>query len=259
MGEFRRELNQLSSLFSHFDVEGVGFLKKTEAWAALNTLGLTPKLHREKTAVMDLITNNCSALSSDPLAMALAAMRGSASKVEPGNMTFEGFLSLISQVRSWQLQSMREHLRPLFDRCTRTRNGSDAVLGIPEISRALDELVMSPTKPEEQQTLHKLLEDANEWGFQPLAPDFEAFVRFIRHARELRSTQVNSQERQYAADVLGFEERIVNEYRVAFDMLDRKGVGGLSISGVRQIFTLLSLRQISSDRLRDLFSRSDVN
>merc|ERR1712190_319435 len=137
--------------------------------------------------------------------------------------------------------------------------GSDAVLGIREISRALDELCMGPTKPEEQQTIHKLLEDANEWGFQPLALDFETFVRFIRHAREWRSMLVHSKERQYAIDELGFDESKVNEYRVAFDMLDRRGVGALAISGVRQIFTLLNLRQISSDRLRDLYSRADVN
>merc|ERR1712066_491793 len=100
-----------------------------------------------------------------------------------------------------------------------------------EISKAMHELTMLPTNPEEQKKIQALLEDANEWGFQPVALDFEAFVRFIRHAREWKSILLNSKELEYAVQELGFGERIVHEYRVAFDIIDHTGAGALNIAG----------------------------
>merc|ERR1740123_2859172 len=85
-----------------------------------------------------------------------------------GTMGFEDFLDTLSRIRAWLQQSMTEELRPLFDRCLRRRGTSgmsseSAVLGIPEVCMALEDLGMAPTCGREQQEVSRLLEDANEW------------------------------------------------------------------------------------------------
>merc|ERR1740121_232924 len=111
---------------------------------------------------------------------------------------------------------------------------------------ALEDLKMAPTCAEEQLQVSRLLEDLNEWGFEPLTLDFEAFVRFIRRVREWRASIERKKERAFAVEALSFSERRVDEHRVAYDVLDRETIGELDISSVRKIFFRLKFK-ISSD------------
>merc|ERR1712137_197757 len=115
-------------------------------------------------------------------------------RCQAAQLTFQDFLGLISKVRASQQKYMKEELRPHFDKYLRRRPTGDALLGIKEIAGLLDELGMTPKNVSEQKSIQSFLEDANEWGFQPLALDFDAFVRFVRQCREWRSTLTNVAE-----------------------------------------------------------------
>lgn len=76
--------------------------------------------------------------------------------------------------------------------------------------------------------------------------------------REWTSGVERTRENQYAEENLKFDERKVNMYRMAFDILDAEGSNQLDISAVRKVFVLLR-RSISSDNLRELFAKIDLD
>jgi len=285
--EFRRELGTVHDLFCNFDEDWSGYLELNEIWEALITLGLMPKQHEDKVAVMDLVKESCANTRKNEtgrkrrfggLGVALTWLyrRGSTFEHSLCSVAYQGetcqtsceasdamkinfldFLDLISRIRSWSQASMREELLPLFERMLRNKGVVfSEVLCIPEVCRALEELAMAPSNQEEQKQIKQLFEESNEWGFDPPTFDFETFVRLIRQVREWMHCRNRAKERDYAAHHLGLQERQVNHYRMAFDILD-EGAEKLTITEVRKVFRLLN-RNISSDQLRELFSRMDL-
>lgn len=176
-----------------------------------------------------------------------------------GSVGFSGFLTVVSRVRSWLQSAMKEELRPLFERCLRRRGkvvGQDnTFVGIREVCFTLETLDLAPHNFEEQGRLGKLLDDANEWGFEPMTMDFEAFVRFIRIVREWKASRKYTLDLAAAVKKFRFSEPEINEFRVAFDITDAKGNGEVDILGVRRIFKMLRWN-ISSDTLRAMFSKA---
>jgi len=284
--EFRRELTMLRDSFVHHDATACGKVDENATWVALNSLGLVPRSWEQKCAFLQVIARAClkareaeeeqhapfvSHLQpsvSRRISIASLLVRGTEEDGEVlGELDFEEFLGVLSRVRSWLQQSMREELQPLFDRCLRRRGSSSsrgstlsysesAVLGIPEVCMALEDLEMAPTSAKEQQQVSHLLEDTNEWGFEPLTLDFEAFVRFIRRLREWRARIERARERAFAVEEMGLSEKFVNQHRVAFDVLDREAAGELDITGVRKIFLKLNFN-ISSEQLRYSVAKVD--
>jgi Ca2+-binding EF-hand superfamily protein len=171
---------------------------------------------------------------------------------------FKDFLGLLSQIRAWQNQRMREELKPLFQKSLRRQTTQGAVLPIPEVCKILEELKMGPENLEEQEKIKELLEHSNEWGFKPPCLDFEAFVQFIRQMREWASGVKRERENVYAKKLFDYDERKVTMYRMTFDILDTAGVDSLGITQVRRVFAFLH-RAINSDQLRQLFSRIDLD
>ncbi|CAE8710644.1 unnamed protein product [Polarella glacialis] len=270
--EFRQELTSLSELFLSFDDNGTGYINKDEVWAAFNSMGCIPRREEDKNILAKLIKDSCrtgtvkrfvGASKHTGFGLALLSQGGLRNDFaecmgQPGKLDFEKFAELLSKVRTWQTQCMREELKPLWEHCVRRRKCVDSLVGIKEVTHALDELGMGPRNTEHQITLFRFLSDANEWGFEPLSLDFEAFVRFIRRVREWRASSERSKDREYAVRELHFEERLVGEYRVLYDIIDAEGLGQLDITQVRKALKLI-LKKISpsSDQLRDLFEQFD--
>jgi len=176
-------------------------------------------------------------------------------------VTFQGFLTVLSTCRHWLQSHMKDELRPLFDRCLQRKaarfpHDEDAVLGMREVSLALESLDMAPATYEDQQQLCVVLEEANEWGFHPTTLDFETFARLVRRVREWRAERLRKDECQLAMDTMNFEQHVVKEYRLAFDLLDEDGEGVINILGLRKFFKLLR-RSITSEGLRALFAKGD--
>lgn len=278
--EFRRELTILRDCFLHFDEVKCGRLDENETWAALNSLGLVPTCWDQKRAFLKFVAEACWKNSGESKAeqtlakkqargprrlcigTLLMSSQGGPSEGDMllGTVEFEDFLEIMSKIRTWLQQSMREELQALFDRCLRRRGTSshseNPVLGIPEVCMALEDLKMAPTCAKEQMQVSRLLEDANEWGFEPLTLDFEGFVRFIRRIREWRASMQRRNERAFAVREMMFSEQSCDEHRVAFDVLDKDAIGELDITGVRKIFLRLKFN-ISSEQLRFHFAKVD--
>merc|ERR1712070_238789 len=98
----------------------------------------------------------------------------------------------------------------------------------------------------EQAKIKDLLELANEWGFDPPSLDFEDFVKFVREVKEWLYSKARSTDVEYAKEHLQLDGRMVNMYRMAFDILDIEGTDQLGITAVRKVFVLLR-RSITSD------------
>eukprot|EP00931_Biecheleriopsis_adriatica_P028773 TRINITY_DN17158_c0_g1_i2.p1 TRINITY_DN17158_c0_g1~~TRINITY_DN17158_c0_g1_i2.p1 ORF type:complete len:1088 (-),score=248.60 TRINITY_DN17158_c0_g1_i2:31-3294(-) len=282
--EFRKDLEEYCTLFKSMDDQNTGVLNKTELWVILNKLGLLPTIQQDKIMCIAVIGELCkkasvtSALCRNhmeaprPLSwtsarIALKSLTDSSvmadsndpylSDIQAGVLDIEGFLELISKVRQYKQQQMREELAPLYDRVLRRRknSGADGVIGVAEVSMALEELDMAPQRHEHQLKLSEFLSDVNEWGFQPLTIDFEAFVRFIGRVREWRATHARAEDTDYALRVLNLPEKLVGEYRVVFDIVDSEGDGELDIAAVRKAVSIM--RYVSSDELRVLFNATD--
>jgi len=283
--EFRQDLISLRKVFQRCDKALTGYITENEVWIAFNNLGLVPRGYREKDAFLKAIhQEHLSFVPNDggevfmakghidntykgdqPLSEGINKLLGRSGQLASGGssggkVSFQRFLNILSQVRAWLTQSMKEDLRSLFDRCLRRRQSGVGVdnttLGIREVAMALEDLQMSPRSVEDQQQIRRFLDDANEWGFEPLTVDFETFVRFVRRVREWRARTVRGQERSAALQMFEMRESNVDEYRVAFDILDAEGSGEISIAGVRSIFKMLG-RSITSERLRELFGKVD--
>jgi len=184
----------------------------------------------------------------------------SASVSDPDySMGFKSFLQLLSKVRAWDTSNLREELRPLYDRLERRRKstGVEKVIGVAEVSYALEVLGLAPRKIDEQVQLFRFLEDVNEWGFEPVTLEFEAFVRFIRRVKERRSLNQSVEDKEYVVTKLRFNERLVSEYRVVFDIVDVDGLGELNVAGVRRAVQLVRKKNMSSEELREIFRRTD--
>mmetsp|Transcript_138528 Transcript_138528/g.442774 ORF Transcript_138528/g.442774 Transcript_138528/m.442774 type:complete len:1038 (+) Transcript_138528:66-3179(+) len=294
--EFRHELVGLRKVFESFDRHGEGEIGESDVWMALNSLGLNQAGHKERlifARVLDLGCWNYYALPSEeqqqrsldlsspsgtdrnwvhgvqfeddltvvcPLAAGLRGFLEFPPATETATVTFQGFLTILSHIRMWVHSTMKDELRLLFDRCLRRRctNGVvSEVLGVREVAMGLEDLKLAPQNAEEQHHMKVFLEDCNEWGFQPVTLDFDTFVRFIRRIREWRAGVGRERERQFASKEYGFKEVIVQEYRVAFDILLEDGHDGLAVSDVRRIFKLLRFN-ITSELLRELFAKVDA-
>lgn len=171
---------------------------------------------------------------------------------------FKAFLGLLSEVRAWNHRIMREELLGLFEKRLKRRNAPGAVLSVPEVCKALEELKMAPNNVEEQIKIKEFLEISNEWGFDPPSLDFEDFVVFIRKMREFSTRAERAAEGEYAWKHLQLDERRVNAYRMAFDILDTEGDSQLNIAAVRKVFVLIRV-SITSDHLRELFGKIDLD
>lgn len=255
-------------------------------------LGLMPKRHADKSAILQIVADTCSATrvselrarrkgrKADKRASAIALMclflyseeeedNQTSSTIDQDNwlegmmgddqhVDFMGFLTLLSKTRAWHHQSMREELLPIFEKRFKRRNTAGASLTIPDVCKALEDLNLAPSSVQEQEKIKELIEAANEWGFEPHCLDFEAFVNFIFKVREWKNLERQTREKQYAWDNLEIDERTVSTYRMAFDILDIEGKDELDITGIRKIFVVLR-RPITSDQLRELFAKIDLD
>jgi len=75
-----------------------------------------------------------------------------------------------------------------------------------------------------------MLDDANEFGLDPLALDFTDFSSLVRRAREWVRREKHARVAEDAQIEFQLEDWQVNEYRTAFDALDREGTGRLPVS-----------------------------
>lgn len=284
--EFRDELKRCHELFLQFDDDDSGYLEIEEIWEALMSLGLMPRYHKDKSTIMKLVAGACedTERSLDRSKKRFGALqvqmmvqftradwkRGSTSKtiaeqeariaesMNTKRIMFKDFLNLLSKVRAWNQQSLREELTPLFQKQLRKRNNQHAVIGHPDVCRLLEELKMSPSNQQEQQKIKELLDNENEWGFDPPSLDFETFVNFIRRLREWTYGFERARESDLAWKILQFDSRKVSMLRMAFDTLDTQGAGALDVQAIRQVFILLK-RAITSDQLRELFAKIDLD
>ncbi|CAJ1381542.1 unnamed protein product [Effrenium voratum] len=286
--EFRKELETMRDLFYSFDDTRSGVLKKVEVWVALSNLGLLPATDQNKMIMLVMINVACDGIQSPLCARfrssvprksarwqgtrgALKALLQSsefltlASQCGPldeGCMDFPGFLQLVQTVRQMQSRSLREELAPLFERMLRRRKksvnfGCDAV-GMPEVSQALEVLQLGPKHREDQTKIFEFLNEVNEFGFKPLTLDFEAFVRFVRQAKEWEATRTRVDDREYGKG-LGLKDGMVDEYRVIFDVIDSSGGGDLDLIGVKRACGLLGLKSLTFDELKELFETLDID
>jgi len=169
---------------------------------------------------------------------------------------FVTFIQILSAVRKVHHAKMKEELAPLFERCLRKGGWGDlGVLGVSEVFDALTLQGMAPKNHEEQKQIRTILDEADEWGFEPQTLDYDKFVSFLRSTKEWVNQTERSKERDMAFAKFNFNERMVNEFRLAYDALDESGQG-LHIGGVRKIFKMFC-HTINSDQLRELFSRLD--
>eukprot|EP00929_Paragymnodinium_shiwhaense_P040882 TRINITY_DN21272_c0_g3_i1.p1 TRINITY_DN21272_c0_g3~~TRINITY_DN21272_c0_g3_i1.p1 ORF type:complete len:1209 (-),score=309.41 TRINITY_DN21272_c0_g3_i1:76-3702(-) len=172
-------------------------------------------------------------------------------------ISFPCFLHVLSSVRKHLQQKCRDELKSIFLRLTfkgaSTSNGQ--VLTVPEVFTALTQLGMAPRNAFEQVQIKNILDKADEWGFEPQVLDFETFCSFIRRVREWVAASERSRERDLAHSRYNFSEKVVNEYRLAYDALDESGAG-LDIAGVRRIFRMFG-KSIDSEQLRSLFHDLD--
>jgi len=289
--EFRHELKRCHDLFVRFDEDFSGYLELNEIWEALMSLGLMPKVHQDKVSILQLVSEACESTLRSELRskrrfgglglalMFLYTQMGHDSGVadvlhkhlsqdqatllqsqiaQNQRINFKDFLLLLSKVRSWHHQTMRDELMPLFEKRLKRRIATGAVLSIPEVCKALEDLKLAPNNLEEQEKIKELLEKSNEWGFDPPCLDFEGFVHFIRQMREWSKSVRRSTENEYGWKTFQYDERKVNMYRMAFDILDTEGDDQLGITSVRKVFVLLR-RAITSDNLRELFAKIDLD
>lgn len=63
-------------------------------------------------------------------------------------------------------------------------------------------------------------------------------------------------DRAYGAD-LGLQERMVDEFRVIFDIIDSSGSGELDLLGVKRACGLLGQKSLSFEELRKIFETLD--
>jgi len=292
--EFRNELEKCHELFLSFDVDFSGFLEVDEIWEALMRLGLMPKRHADKSAVLQIVADTCAdtrvaelrtrrkGRKVDKKGSAIALMclflyseekakedTQMSSTIDQENwleemmsddqhVDFKGFLILLSKTRAWHHQSMKEELLPIFEKRLKRRNTAGATLSIPDVCKALEDFNLAPSSAQEQEKIKELIEAANEWGFEPACFDFEAFVKFIFKVREWRNSEQKAREKQYAWENLEIDERTVTTYRMAFDLLDTEARDELDITMIRRIFVVLR-RPITSDQLRELFAKIDLD
>lgn len=288
--EFRHELKKCHEIFVRFDEDFSGYLEVNEIWEALMSLGLMPKLHHDKVAILHIISEACENTLRSELrskrrfgGMGLALMylytqeetlMGREDLSDSYNniqmtwlqnqmaanqrINFKDFLGLLSKVRAWHTQSMREELMPLFEKHLKRRVAPGAAISIPVVCKALEDLKLAPNSREEQVKIQELLEQANEWGFDPPCLNFEEFIKYVRQMREWTYGVQRATENEYAWNNLEFDERKVNMFRMAFDVLDTKGTNHLDIAAVRKVFVLLR-RAITSDGLRELFAKIDCD
>ncbi|CAL1134579.1 unnamed protein product, partial [Cladocopium goreaui] len=164
------------------------------------------------------------------------------------------------EVRQMQSRSLREDLAPIFDRMLRRRKKAGtaviSAVGVPEVSQALELLHMGPKQREDQLKITEFLNEVNEFGFTPLTLDFEAFVRFIRQVKEWQATCMRAEDRAYGVE-LGLQERMVDEFRVIFDIIDNTGSGELDLLGVKRACGLLGQKSLSFEELRKIFEQLD--
>jgi hypothetical protein len=266
-------------------------LEINEIWEALMELGLVPKVQADKMHILNMVSAACDETYRSEmrvrrryggLGLVLMYMCSQDENARHGELqeelqnyedhnswmakhvqensrvNFKDFLSLLSKVRSWHSQHLRDELLPIFERKLKRRHYIGAALSIPDVCSALEELKMAPQSREEQEKIAELLELANEWGFDPPSLDFEAFVKFVQKVKEWMYGKARSTDVEYAKEQLDFNERQVNMYRMAFDILDTEGTDNLKISAVRQVFVLLR-RAISSDSLREFFAKIDLD
>eukprot|EP00930_Biecheleria_cincta_P034220 TRINITY_DN23666_c0_g1_i1.p1 TRINITY_DN23666_c0_g1~~TRINITY_DN23666_c0_g1_i1.p1 ORF type:complete len:1100 (-),score=219.14 TRINITY_DN23666_c0_g1_i1:19-3318(-) len=274
--EFRHELKKHRDLFQSLDTRNTGFLNKEEVWLACTSLGMIPRTFREKAAVLESISKLCfkgtSARDREPYAgliLGLYSVEQQTRDDEPlpdpenititGRMNLERFLEVLSKIRYWHINQLREDLRPLFDRLVRKSRGlrGEAVIHVAEISEALECLNLAPTKNVEQEQLQHFLNDVNEWGFNPLTLEFEGFVRFIRLVREWRNYSQSEEDCRFAEQQLGYAKRQAHVYQAIFEIVDKHGEGTLDMTGIRRAVKLLKRTHITSDELRELFARTD--
>lgn len=285
--EFRKELEAMIELFYSFDDTHSGVVKKVEVWVALSNLGLLPCLDQNKVEMLVMISLACTDAAANPAVArfsgqvprnsqrwlgtkaALKALLQSseflqlASQVgslDEGCMDFARFLYLVHSVRLLQSRALREDLVPIFERMLRRRKktGKFSVnaVGIPEVSQALEALHLGPKQREDQKKITEFLNDVNEFGFSPLTLDFEAFVRFVRQVKEWQAICTRAADRAYGAD-LGLQERMVDEFRVIFDIIDSSGSGELDLLGVKRACGLLGQKSLSFEELRKIFETLD--
>ncbi|CAL1148373.1 unnamed protein product [Cladocopium goreaui] len=294
--EFRKELEVMLDLFHSFDDSNSGVLKKVEVWVALSNLGLLPHMNQNKVVMLVMISTACAdaapgrhdtrhahvahvardrsnvprnsqrwlgtkaalkALLQSSEFLQLSSQVGS---LDEGCMDFAHFLYLVHSVRQMQSRSLREDLAPIFDRMLRRRKKAGtaviSAVGVPEVSQALELLHMGPKQREDQLKITEFLNEVNEFGFTPLTLDFEAFVRFIRQVKEWQATCMRAEDRAYGVE-LGLQERMVDEFRVIFDIIDNTGSGELDLLGVKRACGLLGQKSLSFEELRKIFEQLD--
>lgn len=294
--EFRKELEVMLDLFHSFDDSNSGVLKKVEVWVALSNLGLLPHMDQNKVVMLVMISTACAdaapgrhetrhvahahvardrsnvprnsqrwlgtkaalkALLQSSEFLQLSSQVGS---LDEGCMDFAHFLYLVHSVRQMQSRSLREDLAPIFDRMLRRRKKAGtaviSAVGVPEVSQALELLHMGPKQREDQLKITEFLNEVNEFGFTPLTLDFEAFVRFIRQVKEWQATCMRAEDRAYGVE-LGLQERMVDEFRVIFDIIDNTGSGELDLLGVKRACGLLGQKSLSFEELRKIFEQLD--
>lgn len=288
--EFRKELEVMLDLFHSFDDTNTGVLKKVEVWVALSNLGLLPHMDQNKVVMLVMISTACAdsaashhvaryrnvpvprnsqrwlgtkaalkALLQSSEFLQLSSQVGS---LDEGCVDFPHFLYLVHSVRQMQSRSLRDDLAPIFDRMLRRRKKAGtaviSAVGVPEVSQALELLHMGPKQREDQVKITEFLNEVNEFGFTPLTLDFEAFVRFIRQVKEWQATCMRAEDRAYGVD-LGLQERMVDKFRVIFDIIDNTGSGELDLLGVKRACGLLGQKSLSFEELRKIFEQLDVD
>jgi len=219
---------------------------KNEVWVALNTLGLIPP-GMDKAKILKVVKKGCThgelktGSTSGLTALGSRLIEGWGSSKSAARMSFEDFLRVVVRVRELVRREESFHLRPVFARhCTpaavgRLASGAPGALDTRTIDtagifRALHDLGISPTDRREQDSFRGMLDDANEFGLDPLALDFTDFSSLVRRAREWVRREKHARVAEDAQIEFQLEDWQVNEYRTAFDALDREGTGRLPVS-----------------------------
>eukprot|EP00913_Durusdinium_trenchii_P032957 g30853.t1 len=246
--EFRKELEAMIELFYSFDDTHSGVVKKVEVWVALSNLGLLPCLDQNKVEMLVMISLACTDAAANP---AVARFSGQVPRTERGAWNSQRWLgtkaALKALLQSSEFLQLASQVGSLDEGCM-------------DFARflylALEALHLGPKQREDQKKITEFLNDVNEFGFSPLTLDFEAFVRFVRQVKEWQAICTRAADRAYGAD-LGLQERMVDEFRVIFDIIDSSGSGELDLLGVKRACGLLGQKSLSFEELRKIFETLD--
>jgi Ca2+-binding EF-hand superfamily protein len=258
----RQEIHVLRTAINQYD-SGTGLYDRNEVWVVLHSLGMIPPEHN-KAKILRNILGACergSLKESHLSGLTLLAARSVPGweEQERAQMSFQEFLFLVAKVRNTISKDDSRDLWPAFSRHHRLNLSGTTSLDVGGTFKALNDLGLGPKSKEDQKNLRALLDHANEFGFEPMALDFQSFVSFVQRVREQATQTRIRNHNRVAAQTYQLTDNQINEFRTAFDALDEKQTGHLVPSQLRRFYQTFGWPQQSWRRKTARPSRNPHN